>query len=64
MRFTVIGGNELVEYSSIQNRNQILKELFQVFYRWLFLTFQNISEKAIVVEYCFKKVAVLQFGFY
>ena len=31
--FTAKNGNELVEYSSIQNRNQILKELLQVFYK-------------------------------
>ena len=37
--FIVINGNELVEYSSIQNSIQIFKypnELHQVFYRWLF----------------------------
>ena len=27
-RFTVINGNQLVEYSSIQNRDQIIEELF------------------------------------
>ena len=27
-RFTVIDGNELVQYSSIQNRDQRLKRLF------------------------------------
>ena len=43
VRLTVIDGNKLVEYSSIENRNQILKELFQAFYRWLFLTLQKIS---------------------
>ena len=33
MRLSVINENELVEYFSIQNRDQMIKEMPQVFYR-------------------------------
>ena len=40
MRFTVINENELVKYSSIQNKNQILRELVSGIVRL------NISENS------------------
>ena len=55
MRFTLINGNELVEYLRVQNRKQILKE-FQVFYRMAAL---NISEKSL--ESFYGGVLQLQF---
>ena len=53
VRFIVIDGNELVQYSSIQYRNQILKELIQVFWRWLFLTLWKIPLKTPRKHYFF-----------
>ena len=64
MRFTVINGNELVEYSSMQIKTKYLESCSHVFYRMAVLNISENSQVSTCGRVLFRNVAVLHSEFY